>query len=87
MTRPAFFKYTNSIVTKGATEIARNWFFDVVVDDEEESLGCTISSGGGPVSFLNPEKFSRLHRSMVQTGHGRVLGHLPHCAKHSRWFL
>ena len=47
MTRPAFFKYTNSIVTKGATEIARNWFFDVVVDDEEESLGCTTSSADG----------------------------------------
>ena len=30
---------------------------------------------------------TRLHRSMVQTGHGRVLGHLPHWAKHSRWFL
>ena len=46
MTRPAFFKYTNSIVTKVATEIARNWFFDVVVDDEEESLGCTSSADG-----------------------------------------
>ena len=47
MTKPAFFKYTNSIVTKGATEIARNWFFDVVADDEEESLGCTTSSADG----------------------------------------
>ena len=47
MTRPAFFKYTNSIVVKGATEIARDWFLDVVVDDEEESLGCTTSSADG----------------------------------------
>ena len=47
MTRPAFFKYTNSIVTKGATEIARGWFLGVVVDDEEETLGCTTSSADG----------------------------------------
>ena len=47
MTKPAFFKYTNSIVTKSATEIARGWFLGVVVDDEEESLGCTTSSADG----------------------------------------
>lgn len=47
MTRPAFFKYTNSIVTKGATEIARDWFLGVVVDDEEETLGCTTFSADG----------------------------------------
>ena len=47
MTKPAFFKYTNSIVTKSATEIARGWFLGVVVDDEEETLGCTTSSADG----------------------------------------